>query len=49
VEEGGGIEPLALNHPGFQDRLPAIQRHLPIEKMAVGAGIELARLPSTLA
>jgi hypothetical protein len=31
VEEGGGIEPLSLQHPGFQDQLPAIQRHLPLD------------------
>ena len=30
LEEGGGIEPLGRNaHPGFQNQLPAIQRHLP--------------------
>ena len=28
LAEGGGIEPLGhIAHPGFQDRLPAIQRH----------------------
>lgn len=30
MAEGEGIEPLASSrHPGFQDQLPAIQRHLP--------------------
>lgn len=33
LAEGGGIEPLGHNaYPGFQDQLPAIQRHLLFEK-----------------
>lgn len=41
MAEGEGVEPLALLRcqPGFRDRLPAAERHLPL-MLAEGIGIE---------
>lgn len=46
LAEGGGVEPQALlrcPRAGFRDRLPPAQRHLPVNVLVEGAGIEPAR------